>query len=168
MEEQRNVFLSSILKEFISFVFLCIALSHSDSDVIYAACGHTLRDLLMALLLLCVFSVALVVIVALIIHGTNCESSSALLGGIGVCSFLFVVGMVLILGAFTTKASIDAFNTPGCPAAMSSPFPSAYTGVPLLGIMGLVSGINSFCLGVGTCLFLCCSCLGAVLGIYAS
>ena len=147
---------SSLFLDLILFIFGCIALTHSDSDVIYAACGHTLRDMLMALLILCVvFIVGGAIVVSGKCDGPVCNAVS------GVCSIVFVVGVLLVLGAFTAKASIGAFNIPNCTAAMSSPLPSAYTGVPLLGIMGLITGVNSFCIGAGLVLFVCS---GAVAG----
>lgn len=146
----NGISFSSIFLDLILFIFGCIALTHSDSDVIYTACGHTLRDLLMALLVLSVFFIVCGVIV---VSGVCVRPVCAAVSGM--CSVVFIVGVLLVLGAFTAKASIDAFNIPNCTAVMSSPLPSAYTGVPLLGIMGLIIGVKSFCIGAGLVLSVC-------------
>jgi hypothetical protein len=67
---------------------------------------------------------------------------------------LFCIAL-LVAGPFMTKLAIDAFNAPGCTVAME------VCGVPLLGIVGLVSGVQLMCMGVALVLFLCCSGLWA-------
>jgi hypothetical protein len=48
IKENSRVVQGCSCSVFVVFVFTCIALRHSHNDLIYSACGHTLRNLLIA------------------------------------------------------------------------------------------------------------------------
>jgi len=132
----------SFISLFISFVFVCISLTHSDNSMVYDACGHTLRDVMMADLLV---PVCCSILSCIVVEVLNCCACVI----IPIASILFLVcGVVclLCLGAVTVDESIKALSIPDCVLAMSSTegginSPSANTGSPLLALMGFFVGV---------------------------
>jgi hypothetical protein len=153
---------------FVLFVFQCIALTHSDTDAYYAACGHTLRDSMMASLILSTTGPIFVGISSLIL---SCCSVRAA----GVLAIVFVVFYAIaevVLSILILNESVIALNNSNCTAAMQSTdggisSVSAYTGSPLLGIIGIVSSsLTFFSLFVFLCL--CALSTGFVAALYAN
>ena len=132
----------SVVLLFISFVFVCISLTHSDSSIVYDACGHTLRDVMMADLLVPVCCSIISCLVSEAMH--YCDFQLYNITGI----VFLVCGAVcmLCLGSVTVDESIKALSIPNCVLAMSSTegginSPSANTGSPLLAVMGFFVGV---------------------------
>jgi hypothetical protein len=151
--------LSQFLSDVVFLVILFTALAHFEQAS--AACGHTLRDLLLACVIVCMVCPCVVVCLSLACGGAkNCAWILAF-GGAKNCAWILcglgVLGSItpLVVGPFMTNFAIDAFNAPGCTAAME------IHGVPLLGIVGLVSGVQLTCMGAALLLVLCCSGLWA-------
>ena len=135
--------LSRFLSGVVFLVMLFTALAHSEQ--VHAACGHTLRDLLLTCVIVCFVCPCAVMCLILACGGAKkCVLMICVLGVLGSIA-------LLVVGPFMTKFAIDAFNAPGCTAAME------IHGVPLLGIVGLVSGIQLTCMGTVLLLVLCCS-----------
>ncbi len=135
--------ISRVLFDIVFLIMLFTALAHSEQ--VYAACGHTLRDLLLTCVCVCLVFPCVVGCLILCYGGAkDCVWTLCCL------SVLFCI-VLLVAGPFMTKLAIDAFNAPGCTVAME------LFGVPLLGIVGLVSGVQLMCMGVALVLFLCCS-----------
>jgi hypothetical protein len=135
--------LSRCLSGVVFLVMLFTALAHSEQAS--AACSHNLRDLLLACVIVCVCLPCVAMCLILACGGAKkCVLMICVLGVLGSIA-------LLVVGPFMTKFAIDAFNAPGCTAAME------IHGVPLLGIVGLVSGIQLTCMGTVLLLVLCCS-----------
>ena len=155
------------LLPFISYVFVCISLTHANNDIVYTACGHTLRDVMIADLLVPVCVAILYGIVFGVIVCSSCNNGSALV----ISNIIFLLlGTVclLCLGAITVNESVNALGNSSCISAMSSQegginSPSANLGSPLLAIMGFVVGVPYIIVSVGlvvviiifTCVFMC-------------
>ena len=149
---------------FLIFVFTCIALTHSDNDIVYDSCGHTLRILMMVnalvyIALLILFCFVFGMIESCLVdksmssmseksmsEKSRSEKSRSTLAVITtVFIIIFTVGM-LCLSAFTVNESVVAISNPNCTSAMSSKegginSPSANMGIPLLAITGFVVGV---------------------------
>ena len=131
---------------FLIFVFTCIALTHSDNDIVYDSCGHTLRILMMVNALVYIALLILFCFVFGMIKSCLKEKSRSTLAVITtVFIIIFTVGM-LCLSAFTVNESVVAISNPNCTSAMSSKegginSPSANMGIPLLAITGFVVGV---------------------------
>lgn len=141
---------------FIIFVFTCIAVSHSNSDLIYSTCGHTLRDLLIADLvvsssllcfafLLCCFGMCYVKSNSVSPDEPKSVSPVAIFV-LSITATLLGVVTTSCLGAFTISESVIALQNSDCTSAMRNTddginSPSANLGSPLLAIMGIVQGV---------------------------
>jgi hypothetical protein len=148
---------------FIIFVFTCIAATHSNSDSIYSACGHTLRNLLIADL---VMPVVLIVVLLLFICLEWCfcigkiqsmknifkaKVKPSELPSITVLIFVLFVYISIAVGAaclggFSISESVIAMGNSDCMSAMSNTTdginsPSANIGSPLLAIMAMIQGL---------------------------
>jgi hypothetical protein len=151
-------------------VFLCIALTHSATDTIYTPCGKTARDLLVALVVTVLCAPIVFAMVAGCVHLATNAHQTLNWAVPAVLLLIYSVGILLVLGLFTLRAAADTFRSPACVAAMSSVddgmySPSANTGVPLLGIMGLIQGLRCVCLGASVCLYMLIAIAGACTGI---
>jgi hypothetical protein len=131
---------------FIIFVFACIAATHSNSDSIYSACGHTLRNFLIAGLVLPSILIVVVLLVALVallvgwkLGSINSQVGTALkskeevnaalksavntsitvLIFLSLCSISFAVGAAC-LGGFSISESVIAMGNSDCMSAMSN------------------------------------------------
>lgn len=135
---------------FLIFVFTCIALTHSDNDIVYDSCGHTLRILMIVNAIVYFALLILLCFVFGMIKSYLKEISTSTLSVITtvfttVFIIIFTVGM-LCLSAFTVNESVVAISNPNCTSAMSSKegginSPSANMGIPLLAITGFVVGV---------------------------
>ena len=150
---------------FLVFIFQCIALTHSDTDIFYAACGHTLRDLMMSSLCISTIGIAFVAVLSGCV--ACCSAGAAEWIAIG-CFFLYVLIQVFMSG-FILNEGVKALGNSNCTAVMQSTDGginsiSANLGSPLLAIMGIVSStltyISIFVLFVVLCII---SSLSAVL-----
>ena len=139
---------------FLIFVFTCIALTHSDNDIVYDSCGHTLRILMMVNAIVYFALLILLCFVFGMIKSCLTEKNRPTLAAspaIAICTTVFIiiftVGM-LCLSAFTVNESVVAISNPNCTSAMSSKegginSPSANMGIPLLAITGFVVGVSN-------------------------
>ena len=124
---------------FIIFVFQCIALTHSDNNTFYDACGHTLRDLMMSnLIILFAFFI--------FIYFLNCivGCKGKVLDDVFLKTLYFLISMFeVIMSICILKYGADALNNSVCNDAMCSTEGgvnsiSANTGSALLAIIGIV------------------------------
>ena len=130
---------------FLLFVFQCIALTHSDTDAFYAACGHQLRDLMLGSLILSTAGIIffIVVFAVLIPIAPKVGIWAAF------CSFLLYVLIEIFLSGFILSGAADALGNQTCKDAMQSVDGginsiSANIGSPLLAIVGIVSSAFTF------------------------
>ena len=130
---------------FLLFVFQCIALTHSDTDAFYAACGHQLRDLMLGSLILSTAGIIFffVVFAVLIPIAPKVGIWAAF------CSFLLYVLIEIFLSGFILGRAADALGNQACKDAMQSVDGginsiSANIGSPLLAIVGIVSSAFTF------------------------
>jgi hypothetical protein len=149
LNEYGPVILCSNCSVFVVFVFACIALTHSDNDLIYSACGHTLRNLLIADIMLPI----LFYLVAAVHMCTSVRVCGCCIGGNGsvngelvvfscVCCFVLIV----CLGSYTLSESVYAVQNSNCTDAMRNTYdgmdsPSAGLGIPLLVVVGFIFGV---------------------------
>jgi hypothetical protein len=143
----------SALVSFVIFVFSCIAATHSDSDSVYSACGHTLRVLLIVDIMFPSISVAAFFLIAccMCISGNTIADITDQSYGMAfkILVFLVLISMaagLICLGYFSISESITAMSDSDCMSAMRNTTdginsPSANTGTPLLAIMVMVMGI---------------------------
>ncbi len=158
---------------FIIFVFTCIAATHSNSDSIYSACGHTLRNFLIAdLVMPVVLIVVLFLLICLewcfcigkiqsIVNISNASVTSGESPSTTVLIFVYLVRISIAVGAaclggFSISESVIAMGNSDCMSAMSNTTdginsPSANTGSPLLAIMAIVYGISYCCIALILC-----------------
>ena len=130
---------------FILFVLQCIALTHSDTEVYYAACGHSLRDLMVSSV--CVTFVGLIGVVIISLLVLLCSDKMALVVGI-ILMVLYAIAEVVLSGLILNE-SVIALDNPNCTSAMQSTDGgiksiSANTGSPLLAIIGITSSALTF------------------------
>lgn len=137
------------LVSFALYVFSWIAVTHTDSKTFYAPCGHLPRDLLTV----CVTMPFVVIMImgGLYAFCRTCEREALV---ITVSVLVSLMAMVSLgLGAVTVTVAFDALGHSDCSAAMSSTeagidSPSAGTGIPLLGLMAVVKGVQYIAFGV--------------------
>ena len=150
---------------FLVFIFQCIALTHSDTDIFYAACGHTLRDLMMSSLCISTIGIAFVAVLS---GCVACCCSPEAGGEIAIGCFFSYVLIQVFMSGFILNEGVKALGNSNCTAVMQSTDGginsiSANLGSPLLAIMGIVSStltyISIFVLFVVLCII---SSLGAV------
>jgi hypothetical protein len=135
---------------FIIFVFTCIAATHSNSDSIYSACGHTLRNLLIADLVMPVVLIVVVLLVALVAWlvgwnlvpsnsrvgnalKTDAEAQAALNAAVNSAFYIAIASLIFLslccismavgaacLGGFSISESVIAMSNSDCMSAMSN------------------------------------------------
>jgi len=158
-----------VLVNFVLFVFACIALTHSDNDLIFHACDGTLRIIVMVDLI--------APLAGLFVWGCSCLIPRCDNIGkdarIGLYAFLFIVTAGLCI--FTFMASDQALKKPDCVSAMRSTddisafpgdhgyikglkSPSANTGWPLLAVSGYYYGLFYACLAIMFLIFCVLEC----------
>ena len=127
------------------FVFQCIALAHSDTEEFYSACGHTLRDLVMACVVLNCFGTIFSFGVMLCVKQSN-GLACVIFGTV----LLILYGiLLLLLKSLMTKESVAALSNSDCSSMMRNTTGginsiSANTGSPLLACVGIVDGTLFF------------------------
>ena len=123
------------------FIFHCIALTYSDNDTYYAACGHTLRDLMVGGIVILSAGLLIVYIIIMILGFCGFPKAA---GVFGMVSVFFYFISLLILSGLILNYSIISLNNANCTAAMRSTDGginsiSANTGSPFIAIIGIVN-----------------------------
>lgn len=141
---------------FILFIFTCIALYLSDKEVVYVACGHSLRNsVLVNLLSVIIFSL----VFCLLFLKSCCDINARSFLILVLASITFFFMGILSIGSWTIHESRIAAQNPNCTSALSMDSVSANLKTPLLIHIGLVNGsimvIASLVLYVVTILFVC-------------
>ena len=140
---------------FVLFVFMCIALTHSDTEAFYSACGHTLRYLMMTNIIVNTIVVLALTLIVYII--TVCVKGKAAI--VTVVTFLVLYILFnIIMPISILSYSLTALDDPTCKSAMQSTdgginSVSADTGGAILAITGMVNSIFNLVL---LCIFVCC------------
>jgi small-conductance mechanosensitive channel len=138
---------------FLLFVFQCIALTHSDTDAFYAACGHQLRDLMLGSLILSTAGIIIFIVIYSVLMYISLKVGTRA----AFCLFLLYVLVEIFLSGFILGRAADALGNQACKDAMQSVDGginsiSANIGSPLLAIVGIVSSAFTF----GVILFFIC------------
>jgi hypothetical protein len=140
---------------FVLFIFTCIALTHSDTEAFYSACGHTLRYLMMTNIIVNTIVVLALTLIVYII--TVCVKGKAAI--VTVVTFLVLYILFnIIMPISILSYSLTALDDPTCKSAMQSTdgginSVSADTGGAILAITGMVNSIFNLVL---LCIFVCC------------
>jgi hypothetical protein len=155
-DTNNEVVAGALTLYFLVFIFQCIALTHSDTDIFYAACGHTLRDLMMSSLCISTIGIAFVAVLSGCV--ACCSARAAEWIAIG-CFFLYVLIQVFMSG-FILNEGVKALGNSNCTAVMQSTDGginsiSANLGSPLLAIMGIVSSTLTYISIFVLCVVLC-------------
>ena len=144
---------------FILFVFQCIALTNSDTDAFYAACGHTLRDLVMSNLIITCAAFIIINLLGCIVW---CMRKELEPGFVNVYFALYLIFEV-IMSICILKEGVDTLNNSVCNTAMRSTDGgsnsiSANTGSALLAIIGIVPSalLLSICICIPIIVFVVC------------
>jgi hypothetical protein len=158
-----------VLVNFVLFVFACIALTHSDNDLIFHACDGTLRIIVMVDLIAPLAGLFVLGWIFLMFGCGDIGKDAR----IGLYAFLFIVTAGLCI--FTFMASDQALKKPDCVSAMRSTddisafpgdhgyikgleSPSANTGWPLLAVSGYYYGLFYACLAIMFLIFCVLEC----------
>ena len=143
---------------FVLFIFTCIALTHSDTEAFYSACGHTLRYLMMTNIIVNTIVVLALTLIVYII--TVCVKGKAAI--VTVVTFLVLYILFnIIMPISILSYSLTALDDPTCKSAMQSTdgginSVSADTGGAILAITGMVNSIfNLVLLGISVCCLTC-------------
>jgi hypothetical protein len=121
---------------FVFFVFACVALTHSDRDSVYQACGTGLRDWVMADLIVSIFFWVIPCIFAFCISACIFNTAGAYL-----CTLIPFVGAFVLCVCFSCYTLINAsqaMNNPDCTSALSGTVEGINS--PLLAYIGYLYG----------------------------
>lgn len=151
LKEYGPVILCSNCSVFVVLVFACIALTHSDNDLIYFACGHTLRNLLIAdIMIPILFYLVTAVHMCTSVRVYDCciWGNGRVNGELVIFSFVVFVVCIACLGSFTVSESVHAIQNSNCTDAMHNTYdgmnsPSAGLGIPLLVVIGFIFGVSN-------------------------
>ena len=134
-----------ILIIFVFFVFQCIALNNSDTEIFYKVCGHTLRTLILSSVVISTVAgfLALVLYLGSELNVINVYVTFY------INLLLFYTFIELILSAFIIIEGYVAMDSTNCTLAMKNTTGgmnsiSANTGYSLLAMVGLISSIGSW------------------------
>jgi hypothetical protein len=128
---------------FVFFVFACIALTHSNNQLVSNACGDSLRNIVMADMVLQIFSPCIFIPLLMWMFYKRTDNTKILLSQIFI--ILLFLALAACLGGFTISETVTALNNSNCTAVLSSTdgginSPSANLGSPLLAIAGIIYG----------------------------
>jgi ABC-type Fe3+ transport system permease subunit len=135
-----------VVAHIVLFVYYCLALTHSDSDVFYDACGSRLRTYMIVTITAPFVAVACISCCGLFCCYTSDAFDQFTRIVSNVCSLVVAVMYGLVI-----DECVKALNNQRCMDAMRTDSISAGTGSPLIAWIGLVASANYF---VGLAIYL--------------